>query len=65
MIKIGVTLPEVRNRWKPGYGYYPKMPDVQCQHQRVRRHFWHVVQQIGGEQGYFYGNALWKTHVLY
>lgn len=31
--------PEVRNRWKPGYGYYPKMPDVQCQHQRVRRHF--------------------------
>ena len=39
----------------------PKCRMYSVNTQRVRRHFWHVVQQIGGEQGYFYGNALWKT----
>ncbi|WFC11530.1 DUF2867 domain-containing protein [Proteus mirabilis] len=56
--------PEVRNRWKPGYGYYPKNAGCTVSTQASAAALWHVVQQIGGEQGYFYGNALWKTRAL-
>ncbi len=56
--------PEVRNRWKPGYGYYPKNTGCTVSTPASAATLWHVVQQIGGEQGYFYGNALWKTRAL-
>ncbi|MBI6355677.1 DUF2867 domain-containing protein [Proteus mirabilis] len=56
--------PEVRNRWKPGYGYYPKNAGCTVSTPASAAALWHVVQQIGGEQGYFYGNALWKTRAL-
>ncbi len=55
---------EVRNRWKPGYGYYPKNAGCTVSTPASAAALWHVVQQIGGEQGYFYGNALWKTRAL-
>lgn len=56
--------PEVRNRWKPGYGYYPKNAGCTVSTPASAAALWHVIQQIGGEQGYFYGNALWKTRAL-
>ena len=56
--------PEVRNRWKPGYGYYPKNAGCTVSTPASAAALWHVVQQIGGEQVYFYGNALWKTRAL-
>ncbi len=56
--------PEVRNRWKPGYGYYPKNAGCTVSTPASAAALWHVVQQIGGEQGYFYGIALWKTRAL-
>jgi uncharacterized protein YbjT (DUF2867 family) len=53
--------PEARARWRPGYGFYPKQAGYQCSTTASSEALWHVVQQIGGKEGYFYGNALWKT----
>ncbi|CNL06704.1 DUF2867 domain-containing protein [Yersinia aldovae] len=53
--------PEARARWRPGYGFYPKQAGCQLSTAASSEALWHVVQQIGGKEGYFYGNALWKT----
>lgn len=53
--------PEARARWRPGYGFYPKQAGCQLYTTASSEALWHVVQQIGGKEGYFYGNLLWKT----
>lgn len=53
--------PEARARWRPGYGFYPKQAGCTLETRASSAALWHVVQQIGGEEGYFYANALWKT----
>lgn len=53
--------PEARARWRPGYGFYPKQAGCQLYTTASSEALWHVVQQIGGKEGYFYGNPLWKT----
>lgn len=52
--------PEARARWRPGYGFYPKHAGCEVETQASSEALWHVVQQLGGKEGYFYGNILWQ-----
>jgi len=56
--------PEVRKRWRPGYGYYPKQAGSTLGTTASSESLWHTVQQIGGKDGYFYANGLWKTRAI-
>lgn len=56
--------PEVRKRWRPGYGFYPKQAGYTIGSSATTESLWHVVQQIGGKDGYFYANSLWKTRAI-
>ncbi|MGU6049179.1 DUF2867 domain-containing protein [Klebsiella aerogenes] len=47
-------------RWRPEYGYYPKQAGYTISTQASRKALWRVVNQIGGKEGYFFGNILWK-----
>ncbi|RLM27308.1 NAD(P)-dependent oxidoreductase [Brenneria alni] len=51
---------EVRARWKPDYGFYPKQAGHSVNTSASSQALWQVVQQIGGKEGYFYANVLWK-----
>ena len=48
-------------RWRPEYGYYPKQAGCTVNTSASLAALWKVVNQIGGKEGYFFGNALWKT----
>lgn len=48
-------------RWRPEYGYFPKQAGCTVTTQANRQALWQVVNQIGGKEGYFFGNLLWKT----
>jgi uncharacterized protein YbjT (DUF2867 family) len=52
--------PEARARWRPGYGFYPKHAGCELETQASSEAIWHVVQQLGGKEGYFYANILWQ-----
>ncbi|MBC3215048.1 DUF2867 domain-containing protein [Serratia fonticola] len=52
--------PEARARWRPGYGFYPKHAGCELDTQASSEALWHVVQQLGGKEGYFYANILWQ-----
>ncbi|UAN53340.1 DUF2867 domain-containing protein [Serratia sp. JSRIV002] len=52
--------PEARARWRPGYGFYPKHAGCEVDTQASSEALWHVVQQLGGKEGYFYANILWQ-----
>ncbi|AHG21927.1 hypothetical protein Z042_21670 [Chania multitudinisentens RB-25] len=52
--------PEARARWRPGYGFYPKQAGCTLDTQASSAALWHVVQQLGGKEGYFYANILWQ-----
>lgn len=52
--------PEARARWRPGYGFYPKHAGCELETQASSDALWHVVQQLGGKEGYFYANILWQ-----
>jgi uncharacterized protein YbjT (DUF2867 family) len=52
--------PEARARWRPGYGFYPKHAGCTLDTQASSAALWHVVQQLGGKEGYFYANILWQ-----
>lgn len=52
--------PEARARWRPGYGFYPKQAGCALDTQASSAALWHVVQQLGGKEGYFYANILWQ-----
>ncbi|EPT4465836.1 DUF2867 domain-containing protein [Klebsiella aerogenes] len=47
-------------RWRPEYGYYPKQAGCTVSTRASRKALWRVVNQIGGKEGYFFGNILWK-----
>ncbi len=53
--------PEARERWRPGYGFYPKHAGHTLETSASSDALWHTVQQIGGPEGYFYANYLWNT----
>lgn len=52
--------PEARARWRPGYGFYPKHAGCELDTQASSEALWHIVQQLGGKEGYFYANILWQ-----
>lgn len=56
--------PEVKKRWRPGYGFYPKQAGATLGTTATPESLWHVIQQIGGKEGYFYANGLWKTRAI-
>lgn len=51
-------------RWRPEYGYYPKQAGCTVKTAASLSALWQVVNQIGGKEGYFFGNALWKTRAM-
>ncbi|HEJ9095143.1 DUF2867 domain-containing protein [Serratia odorifera] len=51
---------QARARWRPGYGFYPKQAGYALDTQASAAALWHVVQQLGGKEGYFYANILWQ-----
>ncbi|TXE50932.1 MULTISPECIES: DUF2867 domain-containing protein [Serratia] len=52
--------PAARARWRPGYGYYPKQAGCSLDTAASSQALWQTVQQLGGEEGYFYANILWR-----
>ncbi|SFD14419.1 DUF2867 domain-containing protein [Pragia fontium] len=52
--------PEARARWRPGYAFYPKHAGYTLRTTASAESIWQVMQQIGGEEGYFYANYLWN-----
>ncbi|WP_154914979.1 DUF2867 domain-containing protein [Klebsiella grimontii] len=48
-------------RWRPEYGYYPKQAGFTVNTSASSGALWEVINQIGGKEGYFFGNVLWKT----
>ncbi|WP_159564630.1 DUF2867 domain-containing protein [Budvicia diplopodorum] len=52
--------PEARARWCPDYAFYAKHAGYTVKTTASPENIWKVVQQIGGHEGYFYANYLWK-----
>lgn len=48
-------------RWRPEYGFFPKQAGCTVETTASLADLWEVVNQLGGKEGYFFGNALWKT----
>lgn len=53
--------PDARARWRPGFGFYPKQAGFTLNTSASAEALWHVIQQIGGKDGYFYANFLWSV----
>lgn len=51
---------DARARWRPGYGYYPKQAGFKLETTASKAALWQVIQQLGGKEGYFYANKLWR-----
>ncbi|WJV55514.1 DUF2867 domain-containing protein [Prodigiosinella aquatilis] len=52
--------PEAKERWQPGYCFYPKQAGYNYKTGASSQALWQVVQQIGGKNGYFYADILWQ-----
>ncbi|WHP32936.1 DUF2867 domain-containing protein [Trabulsiella odontotermitis] len=52
--------PQAFARWRPEYGYYAKQAGCTVQTSASLSALWEVVNRIGGNEGYFFGNILWK-----
>lgn len=48
-------------RWRPEYGFFAKQAGFTVQTPASLSSLWKVVNQLGGKEGYFFGNVLWKT----
>lgn len=48
-------------RWRPEYGFFAKQAGCTVSTQASLPALWQVVNQLGGKEGYFFGNILWKT----
>ena len=48
-------------RWRPEYGFFAKQAGFTVSTQASLTALWEVVNRLGGKEGYFFGNALWKT----
>lgn len=51
-------------RWRPDYGFFPKQAGCTVQTSASLSDLWEVVNQLGGKEGYFFGNILWQTRAL-
>lgn len=49
-------------RWRPEYGFFAKQAGFTIKTSASLSALWKVVNRLGGKkEGYFFGNALWKT----
>lgn len=48
-------------RWRPEYGYFAKQAGFSVETPASLKALWQVVNRLGGKEGYFFGNILWKT----
>lgn len=48
-------------RWRPEYGYFAKQAGFSVDTSASLKALWQVVNRLGGREGYFFGNFLWKT----
>ncbi len=48
-------------RWRPEYGYFAKQAGYTVKTPASLAALWQVVNRLGGREGYFFGNILWKT----
>ncbi|AWS96132.1 MULTISPECIES: SDR family oxidoreductase [Citrobacter] len=48
-------------RWRPEYGYFAKQAGFSADTSASLKALWQVVNRLGGKEGYFFGNFLWKT----
>ncbi|MEG0100069.1 MAG: DUF2867 domain-containing protein [Citrobacter sp.] len=48
-------------RWRPEYGYFAKQAGFSVDTSASLKSLWQVVNRLGGKEGYFFGNILWKT----
>lgn len=48
-------------RWRPEYGYFAKQAGFSVDTSASLKALWQVVNRLGGKEGYFFGNFLWKT----
>lgn len=53
--------PDALARWQPGYGYYPKQAGYTLKTDASCEQLWRQVQLVGGQEGYFYANILWRV----
>ncbi|MDD1791698.1 SDR family oxidoreductase [Enterovibrio sp. ZSDZ42] len=50
---------EALARWHKGYGYYPKQAGFCVDTDATAHDLWHKIRHVGGDEGYFFGDALW------
>lgn len=56
--------PQALNRWQPDYGFFPRQAGCTVTTDASLEQLWQVVNQLGGKQGYFFGNMLWKIRAF-
>lgn len=52
--------PDALARWQPGYGYYAKQAGYTLKTDATAEQLWRQVQLVGGKEGYFFANILWR-----
>ncbi len=52
--------PDALSRWQPDYGYYPKQAGYTLKTDASCEELWRQVQLVGGDEGYFFANGLWR-----
>lgn len=56
--------PQALNRWQPDYGFFAKQAGCTLTTDASLEGLWQVINQLGGQRGYFFGNTLWKIRAL-
>jgi uncharacterized protein YbjT (DUF2867 family) len=51
---------DAHRRWRPGYAFYPKEVNVRLETSASSQSLWQVIQGLGGEEGFFYAQGLWR-----
>ncbi|KQN47775.1 NAD(P)-dependent oxidoreductase [Serratia sp. Leaf50] len=47
-------------RWREDYAFYPKQAGFRLETSASIKALWLVINQLGGEEGFFYAPALWR-----
>jgi uncharacterized protein YbjT (DUF2867 family) len=54
--------PDAHRRWRKGYGFYAKQVGFRLETSASLNGLWWVIQQLGGEEGFFFAPGLWRFH---
>ncbi len=52
--------PDAVSRWQPGYAFYPKQAGYTLKTKASAEKLFNTICRIGGDEGYFYADWLWK-----